>query len=292
MGALNNLVSITEMLEEQKLQETLQKNLTNTELYVGDYAQFKKYCASLNQEVSGSMLVYYLHHSLKEQLVKKSTFNRRYFACKKMMELENIHLTEDQINAVKQLRKHFRTNEHAIQAQVKGKSAVNSEDLLATIHQLKDIRAKAILLVQFYTACRPSEMVLLKISDFDLDNNSVNVYLKKQKQYTEKRLPLLCVNAIKAYIKAYGLTGDSHLIGNVDKHGNYRDRQISLSGYNQFLNKVIHLSAYNFRKSLVSHMHNKGAGIEIIQKQTGHSSTKTLTEHYLKVDKTMVDQYL
>lgn len=292
MGALNNLVSISEMLEEQKLQETLQTNLTNTNLYKGDYALFKKYCATLNQDISGSMLVYYLHHSLKEQLVKKSTFNRRYFACKKMMELENIYLTEEQIDAVKQLRKHFRTDEHSKQAQVIGKSAVNSEDLLATIHQLEDIRAKAILLVQFYTACRPSEMVLLKIEDFNLANNSVNVYLKKQKKHTEKRLPLLCVNAIKAYIKAYGLTGESHFIGAVDKYGNYRDQEISLSGYHQFLNKVIGLSAYNFRKSLVSHMHNKGAGIEIIQKQTGHSSTKTLTEHYLKVDKTMVDQFL
>ena len=292
MVALQNLVSLAEMVEEKKLQETLQTNLTNTDLYVGDYERFKKYCEEFGQLVSGDMLVYYLHHSLKEQRVKKNTFNRRYFACKKMMELEGVHLTEEQMNMVKRLRKHFRTDEHAKQAQVKGKGAVNSQDLLATIHQMENPRAKAILLVQFYTACRPSEMVLLKLSDFDLDNGSVNVYLKKQKQYAEKRLPLLCVNAIKSYIKAYKLTDDAYLIGTVDKHGNYRSKQISLSGYNQFLNKVIHLSAYNFRKSLVSHMHNKGAGVEIIQKQTGHTSTKTLTEHYLKVDKTMVDQFL
>lgn len=289
---VENLVSFSKLLEGQKLRETLQQDFTNIERYECDYKNFKIYCTQMGQSVSGEMLVYYLHHSLKVESVKKNTFNRRYFACKKMMELEGIHLTDEQISMVKKLRKHYKSDEHAAQAVIQGKRAIPSDDLLSTINAMDDLRTKAILLVQFYTGCRPSEMVLLKISDFDLDNSYVNVYLKKQKVYAEKRLKLNCVNAIKAYIRSFNLTSDSYFIGAVDKHGHYHSRQISLTGYNKFLHRTIGLSSYVFRKSLVSHMHNNGAGVETIQKQTGHSNTKTIQEHYLNVDKTMVDKFL
>lgn len=289
---VQNVISLSRLIEEQKLQETLKTEITDISRYLIDYKNFKKYCAELGNDVSGEMLVYYLHHSLKEQRVKKNTFNRRYFACKKMMECEGIQLSAEQVELVRQLRKYFKTDEHAKQAKVEGKNAIPSDDLLTAIQQITDPRTKAILLVQFYTAGRPSEMVSLKISDFNLNDGQVTVYLQKQREYVDKRLPLLCVNAIKTYIQAHNLKEDDYFIGTVDKHGNYRSREISLTGYNKFLNKVIGLSAYNFRKSLVSHMHNRGAHVEVIQKQTGHSSTRTITEHYLKVDKSMVDKFL
>lgn len=291
---VENLVSFSKLLEGQKLQETLHRDFTDIDRYKYDYKNFKEYCKEMGQLVSGEMLIYYLHHSIKQDdPVKKNTFNRRYFACKKMMAIEEgIELSESELNIIKQLRKQYKSDDLASKAKPQGKKPIPSSELLEMIDRIQDVRFKAILLVQFYTGCRPSEMVLLKIGDFDLENRSVQVYLKKQKEVTEKRLKLECVNAVKAYIKAFSLTNDSFFIGTVNKYGQYNNKQISLTGYNKLLHRVIGLSAYTFRKSLVSHLHRNGADIETIQKQTGHGSIRTIQEHYLNVDKTMVDQYL
>lgn len=64
--------------------------------------------------------------------------------------------------------------------QVRGKPAIDKKELMDTLNSLHT-REKATCLVNLITTNRPSEMVRLKISDFDLKNKSVYVYLKKQK---------------------------------------------------------------------------------------------------------------
>lgn len=286
------VISLQKAIENYKLQETLKNEPTNIERYKGDYKLFQKYCDETNQELSGETLVFFLHYSLVEQNVKKNTFNRRYFACKKMLELDGVELKQEEIDIIKKLRKQYRNEEYAKKAIVKGKGAVDSSELLAEIHALGDVRAKAILLVQFYTGCRPSEMVLLKMNDFQFEQNIVNVYLKKQRQAIEKRLPNVCVEAIKKYAAKYNLKDDMYFVGCVDKHDNYTSREISLAGYNELLKRQLGHSAYVYRKSLVRHMFKKGADVSVIQLQTGHKSVRTITEHYLDVDKGVLDDYL
>ncbi|WP_251048053.1 tyrosine-type recombinase/integrase [Planococcus sp. ISL-109] len=75
------------------------------------------------------------------------------------------------------------------------------------------IRAKAICLVNLVTANRPSEMVRLKISDFDLNNKCVHVYLKKQKRWHTKRLTQEVTQAIDGYIREYHLKPDNYFVG-------------------------------------------------------------------------------
>jgi integrase/recombinase XerC len=288
-----NLINLTNLQDERSLNETLQQELTDMKRYANDYKLFNQYCHENNKQLDGQALMHYLHYSLKEQQVKKSTFNRRYFAIKKSLSVhEGATLTNEQMETVKELRKHFNTNEHAKQNKVEGKSAVDSVDLLAEINKLDNIRARAIMLVQFYTGNRTSEMPLLKVNDFNLKENTVNVHLKKQRKYVDKALPLDCINEIKRYIREYELQADDYFVGSVDKHGNYKSKEVSTTAYNAMLNKWIELTAYNFRKSLVSHMHRNGADTETIIRQSGHSSTKTVTEHYLKVDTVSVRKYL
>lgn len=288
---MEQVIDFLNVKEQKELDAALEKQFTDLTRYKYDYKKFKAYCASTNKKVSSEALVLFLFHSLKDK-VKKNTFNRYYFACKKMMEQEGIPVLSEDIEKIKKLRQHYKTDDYAKQAQVVGQSPFPSQDLLEAIHAMTDIRTKAILLVQFYTACRPSEMVRLKVEDFNLESRSVNVYLKKQKEMAHKRLPLVAVNAVKAYFREYGLSGENFFIGATDRHGTHYDRQMSLSGYNTYLNRVIGLPSYVFRKSLVSHMHTNGADIETIRKQTAHSSAKTLQEHYLKVDNLVVDKFL
>lgn len=288
---MEQVIDFLNVKEQRELDAALEKQFTDLSRYKYDYIKFQEYCASTNKAVSSEALVLFLFHSLKEK-VKKNTFNRYYFGCKKMMEQEGIQVSNEDIEKIKKLRQHYKTADYAEQAQVKGQSPIFSQDLLEAIHAITDVRTKAILLVQFYTACRPSEMVQLKVNNFNLESRYVSVYIKKQKEMANKRLPLVATNAIKAYFKEYGLAGENYFIGATDRHGTHYDRQMSLSGYNAFLHRVIGLPAYVFRKSLVSHMHMNGADIETIRKQTAHGSAKTLQEHYLKVDNLVVDKFL
>lgn len=293
---LEKIIALSDFQAEKELNKKLEENFTNLSIYKYDYQNFKTYCADKGKPVSGKELVHFLLHSITNEEngpVKKNTFNRRYFACKKMLEVEKgIVLTEEEMEMIRKLRKQYKSEKLVAKAHVEGKQPIPSGELLEMIEKISDVRLKAILLVQFYTGNRPSEMVQLTIGDFDLKNRAVKVYLKKQKKYHDKRLKLDCVNAVKAYIRAFDLKEDDNFIGACDKHGNYRNHQISLPGYYKLLNRAIGVSAYVFRKSLVSHLFKNGAAVETIQKQTGHGSIRTIQEHYLKVDNTIIDQYL
>ncbi|WP_143691263.1 hypothetical protein [Viridibacillus sp. FSL H8-0123] len=58
-------------------------------------------------------------------------------------------------------------------------------------------------------------MVRMQIKDFDLDDLSVNVYLKKQKVNEENRLTLDTMMAILEYVKKYNLQDEDYLIGSI-----------------------------------------------------------------------------
>ncbi|MEI3614230.1 tyrosine-type recombinase/integrase [Pseudogracilibacillus sp. SO30301A] len=101
-----------------------------------------------------------------------------------------------------------------------GKQKVDRDDLMELVRNLP-IREKAICLVNLITANRPSEMVALKIKDFELENNSVSIYMKKQKSWHEKRLTQESTKAVKDYINRYKLKEDDYFVGRVYKNGRY-----------------------------------------------------------------------
>lgn len=70
-------------------------------------------------------------------------------------------------------------DQYARLTQVRGKSTFDKKELMDILDSLF-IRARGICLVNLVTANRSSEMVRLKISDFDLNNKCVHVYLKKR----------------------------------------------------------------------------------------------------------------
>ncbi|MGE7622421.1 tyrosine-type recombinase/integrase [Viridibacillus sp. NPDC096237] len=129
----------------------------------------------------------------------------------------------------------------------------------------------------------------------DFDDLSVNFYLKNQKVYEEKRLTLDTVMAIQEYVKKYNLQTEDYLIGSILSNGNhekYVSREISTRAYLNDFKKWTRLTEYNFRKAIVSDMHERGADLATIAKQTGHKSIKTINDHYLKVSNRTVDKFL
>lgn len=104
-------------------------------------------------------------------------------------------------------------------------------------------------------------MIAIQIKHIDLKNRSVNVYLKKQKEWHSKQLTLEEVNAIKDYINAYELDSDCFLVGKVDKHNNYTSVQVSDIAYKKSIHKWLGFAPYTLRKTQVSSMHEMGADL-------------------------------
>jgi len=73
-------------------------------------------------------------------------------------------------------------------------------------------------------------------------------------------------------------------------HEKYISREISTRDYLKDFKKWTGLTAY-IRKTLVTDMHERGADLATIAKQTGHKSIKTINDHYLKFSNRTVDKF-
>lgn len=264
------------------------------ERYSGDIKRFVLFCSETDQEESPRAMIDYLDISLREQRVKKTTWERRLAAIKKYLSVTYGHdFRTDAFIAqrLSAMRKAFNEETHAEQSYIEGQPAADKQEVLDMIHTLP-LRPKAITLVNLITANRPNEMVRLKVEDFNFVGRYVRVWLKKQKVWHNKRLTLEVIKVVKDYIKAYGLKPDDFFVGRENKGGVYTSAQIGEVSYNQAIQKWLGFAPYVLRKTQVSSMHSAGADLPTIAKQTGHRSLETLSKHYLSVSDSTVDQYL
>ncbi len=264
------------------------------ERYNGDIRRFIEYCTATDQPDSTETMLDYLFVSLTVHKVKKTTWERRLAAIRKHLSVTYGVDFKGEPGVALELagmRKKFKEIDHASQTQLKGKSAGDKQEILDIINALP-VREKAITLVNLITANRPSEMVRLKVSDFNLEGRSVDVYLLKQKTHYNKRITQEVVKAVRDYIKAYKLKQDDYFVGRIYKGGRYESVELSEIGYTRALQRWTGLTGYNFRKTQVVAMHEAGADLPTIAKQTGHKSLETLSKHYLTVANSTVDRYL
>ncbi|MCC2252741.1 site-specific integrase [Virgibacillus sp. AGTR] len=278
--------------ERENFVQERSKKISNG--YKSDIKQYQEYCSSTGQPEGLESMLDYLYISIVDQRVKKNTWEKRLSAVKRHLTVTNnmdFEKERDVLKEVSFIRSLYDDEENKSLIRVKGKQRVDKDDLMTLIETLP-IREKAICLVNLVTASRPSEMVAIKIHDFDFDDNSVSIYMKKQKAWFDKRLNQLTVKAVKDYKAKYNLKEDDYLVGRVYKNGKYESTKVSTEAYRKFLTRTIGLTAYNLRKTQVSSMHEKGADLVTITKQTGHTSTQTLSEHYLNVSDKTVDKFL
>lgn len=266
--------------------------------YKSDIRQYQKFCFKTDQEENLISFLDFLYYSIKKQKVKKSTWEKRLTALKKyfsVMYKTDFKKEAELMEEVSMIRSLYNEENFASLTKIEGKKRVNRNEMLEILSKL-DIRKKAICMVNLITANRPSEMIRLKISDFDLENNSVSIYMIKQKDWHEKRLTQEVVILIREYIKKYNLKKDDYFVGSILSNGKgkekYVSKKISEEAYRKMLKESTGWTAYNFRKTQVSSMHEKGADLPAIAKQTGHQSIKTISDHYLNVSDSTIDKYL
>jgi len=296
MGELLRTESFrTKQRHAERKQRVKENESRIPERYEGDIRRYLEFCGETYQEDGVEAMLDYLHVSLNEHRVKKNTWERRLAAVKKHLAVTqgiDFKTMPEVSKGIKSMRMDYKEEENAKLVQLTGKSPVMKDELLNTIHGLTDVRAKAVCLVNLVTANRPSEMVRLKIEDFDLDGRFVRVYLKKQRTWHNKRLTLDAVKAVKAYIRKYNLKGNDYFVGRVNKHGTYESAEMTEVGYSKALQRWTGLTGYNFRKTQVVSMHEAGADLATIARQTGHKSLETIAKHYLTVSDSTVDKYL
>lgn len=286
------VVHLHRMTKVRKVNEAIQVQVDKkSKMYATDFKRFQQFAEQQLLELSFEALEAYLLNTVESGL-KISTFNRRAASVKHyLVNVLGQAETEGQKKRIALLRQMYNSMEHAEQKQVSGQVAQPKDEVVAMIDKL-NTRAKAIALFNLITACRPSEMIAIQLKHIDLKNRSVNVYLKKQKEWHTKRLTLEVVNAIKDYIIAYGLDSDSYLVGKVDKYNNYTSAQVSDIAYRKSIHKWLGFAPYTLRKTQVSAMHEAGADLATIAKQSGHKNLETINKHYLSVNDKTVDKFL
>lgn len=289
MAEVVNVQKLHDDIEtERAIQSQIDKKL---KMYSGDFKRFEEYCNEQKRLINFESLEKYLFHTIQTGK-KLSTFNRRAAGVKYyLINQYSILETEQQSQRISQLRSMYNNQEYSEQKLMNGQSPQNKNEVMYLIDKL-DTRAKAIALVNLITANRPSEMISLQIKHFNLKNKSVNVYMQKQKEWKVKRLTLECINAIRAYITKYQLSKNDFFVGKVDKHHNYTSVKISDTAYRKTIQKWLGFAPYTLRKTQITAMHEAGADIATIAKQSGHKSLETISKHYLEVHNTTIDKYL
>ena len=294
-----NLFSLQQFKISQETEKSIQhvKN-RKVEMYAPDFKQFEFFCERHLLAFDFDSLELYLHESITIQQVRLSTFNRRLAGVKYWLTTKfNQQQTLEQEERVRLLRQLYNEETFLRLKPQRGVRAENQQDVLRLIdrydtNKKADIRKRAICLVNLITANRPSEMVRLKMSDFDLENRSVWVMMKKQGEMKEKRLTLECVQSVSKYIQTCELQPEDYFVGASDKWGNHTSRQIHEDSYNQSIHAWLGFAPYTFRKTQITAMYNKGADIPTIAKQSGHKSHQTIMEHYINLKSSDVDEFL
>jgi integrase/recombinase XerC len=267
-------------------------------MYAPDFKQFEVFCERHLLPIDFDSLELYLHESITIQQVRLSTFNRRLAGVKYWLTTKfNQQQSLEQEERVRLLRQLYNEETFLRLKPQRGVRAESQQDVLRLIdrydtNKKADIRKRAICLVNLITANRPSEMVRLKMSDFDLENRSVWVMMKKQGEMKEKRLTLECVQSVSKYIQTCELQPEDYFVGASDKWGNHTSRQIHEDSYNQSIHAWLGFAPYTFRKTQITAMYNKGADIPTIAKQSGHKSHQTIMEHYINLKSSDVDEFL
>jgi integrase/recombinase XerC len=294
-----NLFSLNQYRISQETEKSIQqvKN-KRLKMYQPDFRQFEIFCDKNLLPINFDSLEFYLHDLITVKNVRLSTFNRRLAGAKYwLVNQYNQQQTLNQEDRVRLLRQLYNEETYLRLKPQRGIRAENQNEVLRLIDRFDtgkkaDIRKQAVCLVNLITANRPSEMVRLKVSDFDLDNHTVWVMITKQGEMKEKRLTLECVQAVKKYIQVCELQPDDYFVGAADKWGNHTSRQIHEDSYNQSIHNWLGFAPYTFRKTQITAMYQKGADIPTIAKQSGHKSHQTIMEHYINLKTSDVDEFL
>lgn len=307
---MGELIQHNRIVDDRELREMLEfQHKKILDKYQGDFNRFVEYCKDQGRELNFHSVIAYMKRTIVQEGCKRSTWDRRIAAIKKHLSVvHGVSPTKDELNDLRALRKFYNEDAYEDKRRMVGQSAEDRGDLLEAIENLSvkvngykrsDTRMIAIAMVNLVTANRPSEMTRLKVSDFNLKERIVRVNIKKQGKDMHKVLTRECVAAVKKYIKDYDLLPDDYFVCKVTRHQTVVRNQETAEtekmtevGYNKLIQTKLQMNPYVFRKTQITAMHEAGADLSIIARQSGHESLETIAKHYLTVRDKEVEKYI
>ena len=158
------------------------------------------------------------------------------------------------------------------------------EELLLLFNSCRDIRQKLVLALLYDTGMRVSEIVKIRLCDFDKTHHSITIYNSKGKKtrvvfYGDKLRQVL-----KEYVAVLGYLPKNTLIESYTQAG----EALSKRGAQHIVREVVKrakmtkkVTPHTFRHTFAVHYLNRGGSIFRLQKLLGHKYITT-TLHYLK----------
>jgi len=160
---------------------------------------------------------------------------------------------------------------------------IDKEFLLKKISEIENKKHKAIIALAFSTGMRVSEVINLRIEDFDLERNIIHI--KNAKGRKDRIVPLS--QNLRLILRAYYLEfKPKEFLFNGQGSLQYSSRSCN-EIVKKYLGADFHF--HTLRHSSFTALLESGIDLRIIQKLAGHSSSKT-TEIYTHVSTNLLSQ--
>ena len=160
---------------------------------------------------------------------------------------------------------------------------IDKEFLLKKISEIENKKHKAIIALAFSTGMRVSEVINLKIKDFDLERNIIHI--KNAKGRKDRIVPLS--QNLRLILREYYLEfKPKEFLFNGQGSLQYSSRSCN-EIVKKYLGGDFHF--HTLRHSSFTALLESGIDLRIIQKLAGHSSSKT-TEIYTHVSTNLLSQ--
>ena len=200
------------------------------------------------------------------------TINRKISALKAYYKflLRSKQITADPLIKHKALKVSKR-----IQVPFSKSEVANVIDVLEEATDFESLRNKLIVELFYSTGMRRAELIELKLSDVDFENETIKVLGKRNK---ERYIPLLASvkETLNKYLKVRGgftEINDHHLL--VTKKGNKIYATLVYRVINTYFSKVsskVKKSPHVIRHSFATHLLNEGADLNSVKELLGHAS--------------------
>ncbi len=158
------------------------------------------------------------------------------------------------------------------------------EELLLLFNCCRDIRQKLVLTMLYDTGIRVSEIVRIRLGDFNKTHKSITIHNSKGKKTRVVHYGQSLREVLKQYVSVLGYYPKNTLIESFTQPG----VPLSLRGAQHIVREVVKrsklskkVSPHTFRHSFAVHYLNRGGSIFRLQKLLGHEYITT-TLNYLK----------
>ncbi len=163
---------------------------------------------------------------------------------------------------------------------------LNEDEVARIFKAVNNLKHRTMLMLTYASGLRVSEVVSLKIEDFDAERNMIHIRCAKGKKDRYTLLPVSLRETLHRYWKEYNLGKSGWFFSGAKQNYHLAARSIQhvFERAVQQAGITKHVSMHTLRHSFATHLLEHGTDLRYIQELLGHQSSKT-TEIYTHVSK-------